>query len=412
MTRTPLPRLDRSRAALLAGLAIDNFGSGLFLPLALLYATRVVDLGIDVAGAVVAAASVLGFGVPPVAGRLTQRVGPKAVVVVSQLVQGAGAAAYLLATGPVGVFLAAGLLAVGTQLFYCAVFVLIADVSTNEAKERPFALVAMLRAAAFGLGTVSAAVVLSWGSDRALGWLVAVDAATFLVAAAILGRYVETGRVDHEPTTTAGPRTVLRDRSYVVLIAAVCAVGLAVDFAIVGTPVFVVDVLEGPPWLPGALLAFGTLLSSAYGVKVVDLLRGRRRTRVMRVASGIFAAWGLVMLGMTWVPGWWLVPYGFLAWVVLMAGTKMFFPFAGALSEAMPPRSARAGYMAIYQYAFTAAQVLAPAVVGLFAVAVWLPWVVVVGAALGGVLLLGHLGRRLPVPVDRPVPAGEVVGTG
>ena len=395
--------MDRSRVALLAGLAIDNFGSGLFLPLALLYATRVVDLDVDTAGAVIAVASLLGFGVPPLAGRLTHRFGPRFVVVLAQLLQGAGASGYVVAGDAVGVFLASGLLAAGTQLFYCSVFVLIADVSTNVAKERPFALVAMVRSAAFGLGTLAAAVVLTRESDTALRWLVGVDAATFVVAAALLAAFVTTARTDRPAVAAVGPLTVLRDRHYLALIAAVCLVGLAVDFALVGMPFFVVDVLDGPAWLPGALLDAGTLLASVYGDKVVDALRGYRRTQSLRVGAVIYVVWAVLTGLMLWVPAGWLVPYACVSWVLMVAGTKVFFPVSGALSEALPPRESRAGYMATYQYAFTTAQVLGPAVVALFAIAAWLPWAVVAASAFAGMLVLGWLGRAIPAPVDRPM---------
>jgi MFS family permease len=86
----------------------------------------------------------------------------------------------------------------------------------------------------------------------------------------------------------------------------------------------------------------------------------------------------------------------------MVAGAKVFFPISGALSEALPPGSSRAGYMATYQYAFTTAQVAAPAVVALFAVTAWLPWAVVGASALGGVVLLGWLGNAIPTAKDRP----------
>lgn len=402
MTRPGWPKLDRSRVALLAGLAIDNFGSGLFLPLALLYATRVVGLDIDTAGAVVAVATMLGFAVPPLAGRLTHRFGPRAVVVLAQLLQGAGAAGYVVATDAVDAFLSAGLLAVGTQMFYCSVFVLIADVSTNVAKERPFALVSMVRSASFGLGTLAAAVVLAWESNTALRWLVGIDAGTFAVAAVLLAAFVSTAHVDRPAAAAVGPLTVLGDRRYLALIGAVCLVGLAVDFALVGMPFFVVDVLDGPAWLPGAMLAAGTLLASVYGVKVVDALRSYRRTQSLRAGALIYVAWAVLTGLMLWVPSGWLVAYAFATWVLMVAGTKVFFPVSGALSEALPPRDGRAGYMATYQYAFTTAQVLAPAVVALFAVAAWLPWAVIAASAFAGMLLLGWLGRMIPATVDRP----------
>ena len=85
MIRRGSARADRSRRALLVALGVDNLGSGLFLPLALVYATRVVGLDVTVAGPAVAVAGLVGFGVPPVAGRLSHRFGPRRVVVASQL---------------------------------------------------------------------------------------------------------------------------------------------------------------------------------------------------------------------------------------------------------------------------------------------------------------------------------------
>lgn len=403
MTRPGWPAVDRSRFALVAGLAIDNYGSGLFLPLALLYATRVVGLDVETAGAVVAVATMLAFAVPPLAGRLTHRFGPRFVVISAQLLQGAGALGYLVASDAGGVFVAAALLAVGTTTFYCSVFVLIADASTNQRKERPFALVAMVRSAAFGLGGLSAAIVLTWESDVALRWLVGLDALTFAVAAVLLAVFVDTEPVDHGTAPAVGLLTVLRDKSYLALIASACLVGgLAVDFALVATPIFILEVLDGPAWLPGALLASGTVLSSVFAVRVVDAFRGYRRTRSLQVGAWIYVAWGLLTMVMIWLPAGWLVPYAFATWVLMVAGSKVFFPVSGALSEALPPKADRAGYMATYQYAFTTAQVLAPAVVALFVVSAWLPWAVVAASSLAGVLMLGWLGGAVPTTVDRP----------
>jgi MFS family permease len=77
--------MRRSRAALLTALGVDNFGSGLFLPVALVYVTRVVGLPLAVAGPIVALGTVAGLAVPPVAGPLVDRVGPGRVVVAAVL---------------------------------------------------------------------------------------------------------------------------------------------------------------------------------------------------------------------------------------------------------------------------------------------------------------------------------------
>jgi MFS family permease len=405
--------LDRSRVALVAALAIDNFGSGLFLPLAIVYASREVGLGVDTAGGVIASATVLGFAVPAIAGRLTHRVGPRAVVIAAQALQGLGAVAYLVAEDAAGVFVAAALMAAGVQLFYCAVFVLIADVSTGEAKERPFALIAMVRGGAFGLGNLAAALALAWQSSEALRVLVAVDAVTFALTASLLALFVRTPMVEHADTRPVGLFGVLRDHRYLTLMAATLLAGLALDVGLVGTPVYVIEILHGPQWLPSALLAMGTVLGSVAGLRIVDALSGTRRTRSLQAGTLILAAWALAMIGLDLVGPGAVVACAFAAWLLLVAGGKVSEPIASALSEALPPRESRSVYMATYQYAFTAAQALAPAVVGLFVISAWLPWAVVAVACLAGVVLLSRLQKALPAqlnlrpeaPTHEPEPA-------
>lgn len=57
--------------------------------------------------------------------------------------------------------------------------------------------------------------------------------------------------------------------------------------------------------------------------------------------------------------------------------------------------------MATYQYASTAAHVVAPAVVALFAVSNWLPWAVLVAAACAAVGVQRALGAMLSAELDR-----------
>ena len=108
----PLP-MRRSRAALLTALGVDNFGSGLFLPVALVYVTKVVGLSLATAGTVVALGTVAGLAVPPVAGRLVDRAGSRRVVIGAELLQALGLLAYLAARGTAAVAVAAGTGAAG-----------------------------------------------------------------------------------------------------------------------------------------------------------------------------------------------------------------------------------------------------------------------------------------------------------
>jgi hypothetical protein len=93
-------------------------------------------------------------------------------------------------------------------------------------------------------------------------------------------------------------------------------------------------------------------------------------------------------------PAW--TPAVLLPATLLTAASSVFFGArANALAVLMAPAEARGRYLAAFQYAFTVPGVLAPAVVALFAVGVWVPWLVVGGCAAVAALALRHLGHRL-----------------
>lgn len=392
--------MTRSRVALLCALGIDNFGSGLFLPLALVYVTQVVGVPLVMAGTAVTLGTVGGLVVPPLAGRLVDRVGPRAVVIVAQLLQAAGAGGYLLADGAGPVVAAAVLLATGQQLFYSSLFVLIADVAGDVPKDRPFAEVGMVRAGCFGLGGLMAGALLTWLGTGGYWILLVLDAVTFFVAASVLALFVQLAR----PHRQACERSVkvLRDRPYLALILFSGLFGLSLEFFLIGTPVFVLDRLHGPAWLPGAILALLTVLTSVGGTLALRLTARLSRITAMRAGSALFAAWCLVSLGVLLVPDGWRVVYLLGSTLIFAAGDLVFGPRSGALAEAAAPPVARGRYLAAYQYAFTVAQVLAPAVVALFSVADWLPWVLVGACAGLAVAGLGTLGSRLPAGAVAP----------
>ncbi len=382
-------------------MGIDNFGSGLFLPLALLYVTRVLGVPLAVAGTAVTVGTTAGLLVPPLAGRLVDRAGPRTGVLAAQLLQAAGTSAYLLASGVGGVVVAAVLLGAGQQLFHSCLFALISEVAGDVPKDRPFAEVGMVRAGGFGLGGLTSSGLLTWFGDRGYSVALVVDVITFLVAAALVAAFVRPAQ--RVARAVRAPAGVLRNRPYLALILLSGMFGLSLDFFLIGTPVFVLDRLHAPIWLPGAILFLLTVLTSIGGTIALRLTRRLSRIDAMRAGSALFAAWCLASLGVLLVPQSWQVPYLLATTLVYAAGDLVFGPRSGALAEAAAPPEAKGRYLAAFQYAFTVAQVLAPAVVSLFSVSAWLPWVLVGGCACLAVLGLGRLGPRLPAAAVTPI---------
>ena len=435
---------SRSRWGLLLALAIDNFGSGLFLPLVLVYSVQVIGLSVSLAGALLFLGTLIGLAAPLVVGAVVDRFGPRRVVITSQLIQAAGMTLYLLASTATGsgagrraaVALAVGaalLVASGTQTFYSSLFSLIAAVAGDGPKDGAFAHVDMIRSAAFGLGALAAAALLTWMDASALRIAVAVDALTFVVAAALLWRLVQTratrGRQAHVPVHTPAPPAISeadshaaeaaratataaadaamqepvggaprpwRDRPFLVLLVMLALTGLAIDVFLVGFSVWALDGLHAPAWAPGACVVLLTGITSTSTAGVVRWTSAWKRTRTVALGSVLTIAWCAMCAAAPVIEQGWLAAWLLASTVVLALSSMLIGARAMAMAEASAPVEAHGRYMATVQYSFNTTALLAPLLVGLFAVALWMPWAAVALGCAGALLLLPWLTKRLP----------------
>lgn len=370
----------------------------MFLPLALIYVTRVVGLPLGTAGMLVSLGTLVGLTTPPIAGNLVDRIGPKPVIIAAQLLQALGALAYLLARGAPTVLVAAMLLAAGQQMFYSSLVALICGVAGDDPRERSFAITNMVRTACFGLGGLAIAGALTAAGPATLRAAVIADAASFVMCSLLLGLFVRLPR--HQVVPCAANRLirirVLADKPFLALIVVTGLVMLAVDFFLTGTPVYVLGRLHAPPWLPGTVLALETALGGMAGTAVLHATRRLSRIQAMQLGAALYALWCAMSLAAILTPPQ-LRPAELLAsTVVLAAACLVFMPRAAALAEAMAPPQARGRFLAAFQYAFTVAGVLAPAVVALYSVAAWLPWVLIASSAAVAIIGLRQLAGHLP----------------
>jgi Na+/melibiose symporter-like transporter len=397
--------MSKSRAAVLIALGVDNFGSGLFLPILMIYVTRIVGLSIAVAGTVVAAGTVAGLAMPLVAGRLVGRVGALRVVVGAEVLQALGALGYLAARGAATVALAAVMLAAGQQLFYSSLCGLISDVADDGPKDRPFAVAAMVRSACFSLGGLAAGALLSVLGQAAYRIAVGADAVSFAACALLLALMVCAPRPPRRAARAAvrecrGP---LSDGLFLGIIIATGLAVLSIDFFLSGISVYALRELHSRPWLPGAAIALAGGLTGAGATLALRMTKGLNRTTVMIIGAVLYVVWcGISVADLAVPPPW--RPAVLLAATVIMAIAGLLLLRAGALAEAVAPAAVRARYLAAFQYAFTVSGVLAPAVVALFSVAAWLPWLLDGTSAGLAILLLRWLTGRLPRSALHPAP--------
>ncbi|MGH3490353.1 MAG: hypothetical protein ACRDP8_20895 [Actinopolymorphaceae bacterium] len=98
--RLTIPGLPNARGhgCLLGALGIDALGSGLFLPFSVLFFTMTTSLGLQQVGLALSIAAVARLPATGGAGMLTDRIGPKNALIISNLAQATGFAGYCSST--------------------------------------------------------------------------------------------------------------------------------------------------------------------------------------------------------------------------------------------------------------------------------------------------------------------------
>ncbi len=397
---------------------IDSLGTGLYLPLSLLYFLRVTELDLGTIGVLVSVASAAALPVPLLVGRVVDRFGPRLVVAGGQALQGLGFLLYLTVSGTSSLLIAVFVMKAGTRVYWSSVFTLIADQADAEgadAKESWFARTGMLRETGAGGGALLAGLLLAVDSSRAYDGLILGSALAFLVAAVVVvlmvpsTSHVRTAQAP-SPQGRSGLPALLRDRPYLVLIATCTLFSLCSNFLALSLPTYVVKGLSGPGWAPGPLLALNTLLLATCTAAVSRFVRRRcSRARAMAWAGGLWVVWCAASAAAALVPSAALVPVLVPVVVCFSLAEMTYGPASNALAAASAPIESRGTYLAAFQYSFAAASVISPSLFGLlFSRNHQLPWLAIGLLAALGTLLMLRLEHRLPHDPVPPNPTPDL----
>ncbi|WP_433788485.1 MFS transporter [Actinoplanes sp. CA-252034] len=353
---------SRRLIPLACALAVDMFGSGLFLPMSLLYFTEVAGLSLGTVGLLLSAATVASLPVPLLVGHVAHRFRPLSRVMLAQVVQGVAFAAYGWAHTATGVLLVAMLAAIGQRLFWSSFFSVVAGLAEpgedRRRTDRRYALTGMIQMASMGAGTLVGGLVVAYGWYQPVVW---ANAATFLVSAVLLLAAPREPRTAPAERPADDYRTLLRDRPYLLLIAVNTIFALCSVFIGVALPVYLIEALPAPDWLVGPVLAVNTVLLASGQTLAVRLVRPLSRPRGLALAGLLWVMWALLYAAAVRVPGPALVPYLLVGLIFFAAADLIHAPLSNALSASAAPPAQRDRYLAVYQYCFAFASILAPA---------------------------------------------------
>ncbi|BCY10455.1 MFS transporter [Actinoplanes sp. L3-i22] len=395
----------RKLIALGLALAVDMLGSGLLLPVSLLYFTEVSGLGLSTVGPLLSLGALVSLPVPLLVGHVADRTRPLSRILAAQLLQGAAYAAYVLVSGPGTLLAVAIVAAVGQRLFWSSFFSVVAGLAEpgedGRRADRRFALAGMIQMGATGVGTLIGGLAVAYSWYQAVVYL---NAASFLLSAALLLLVPRGALPSPAPATGGGYRLMLRDRPYLLLIAVNTIYALCSIFIGVAVPVYLIDGLSAPAWIVGPLLAANTVLLATGQRLAVRLVRPLSRARALVLAGLLWVVWALVYAAAAGVPGWALIPC-LLAGMLFYAGADLIHaPISNALSSAAAPPAQRGRYLAVYQYTFAFANILAPTFfTALYSTGPAVPWLALAVVAAAASALMWTL--HTPMSAREKVPA-------
>ncbi|GAA4915849.1 MFS family permease [Nonomuraea thailandensis] len=361
-TPAVLPR--RGSAALIASVVLASIGSGLFMPLSIVYFTALSSVPLPLLGTLLGAANLITVPIPLWAGLLADRFGARPLVIVAQLLQALSFLAYVRVHEPVGIFLASSVGAVGVRLYWSSIFTLIADHADHHrsaGKDLWYARANIARTVGIGAGGFITGLVITDGRPAAYHAIAYASFACFLLAALALAALL---RLPHRPDPDAPPvagyRAMARDRAFMGLTALNVIYALSTLMLGLALPTFIRTALSGPAWLTSVVLVGNAVLITASGSVLTRRLSGLRRTRVLCVAAALWSGWGLSLAAIAQGRGAWAAAVLVIATLLFTIAEIMHAPASMALAAAISPDRARGRYLAMFQYSFIAAEIIAP----------------------------------------------------
>jgi MFS family permease len=362
-----VPPLGARAWRLLAGVVVFEVGTGMTLPLVIVYLHQSRGLGLAAAGAAVSAVGAGGLAGTIAAGPLSDRLGPGVATIAGLIVAGLGTVGYLGVHGLGEAVAASAAQGAGFAAVWVGIFPLLVRAVPPDRRGDVLATDYGLTNLGLGLGSTVAGVVLAV-SPNAFGPLFVADAASYAAFAVWL---LWLGEVRRAPETHAdgaplGYRIALRDR------ALLAATGINLLLVTAG---YAQLVSAFPAWATGPVGASRSLVGFAFAANtwtiavaqlpVLAWVRTRRRTRAVAGTGVLFAACWLIALAAGQVPHGVPAAAGLIAAAAVFGlGETLLSPSLPAIVNDLAPEHARGRYVAVYSTSWQVGPMIGPAVAG------------------------------------------------
>ena len=400
-SRLGFPPIGEHRRFVTA-IAVDALGSGVFMPLTMLYFLAVTPLSLVQIGLAISIASAVSLPAGPMLGAIVDRLGAKQVLLAGNVLQAVGFFAYLVTESFATVLLWTIVVTIGRTAFWGSYGNIVTAISAPGERERWFGFLGALRNVGFAVGGLASGVAVSIGTDLAFQAVVAVNAASYLLALWLLLAVPDPRPGGGHAQLPGSWGTVLRDRPYLLLVAA--QVGYSVPMMVLNfaLPVYAVTVLGLPGWITGAIFVINCAMIGFGQGLVVNAMTGHVRYRLLLLTQLFFAASYVVFLGASAVSV-------ALGTVVMLVGTFVYTlaeltggPVLSATAAEAAPDHLRGRYLSMTQLAWNVSSTITPVTFAWLLERGAAPiWWAMLGVSVVFVLVSWRVGLVLPQAAER-----------
>ena len=403
------PRLPHDVYVLEVGALVNAFGNGVVLPFLLIYLHNVRGIPFGLAGSAAAVQSAAALASSFLGGTLSDRIGPKRVLLGALVVMTVAFALMPLIRTAGEAFAVYTLWGVGSGSFWPSQSALLAGLTPPARRAPAYALQRLAMNVGVALGGVVAGLIASVARPGTFTVLFAIDCVTFVGYMVVLARVRAPDL--HEGHLGGNWRGVFRDRvftAYTLLNAAfmTAAISLVVELL----PAFGKNIAHISEREVGIVFALDAVGVVVFQLPVVKLSEGRRRMRGFALMGALWAA----SLVAVWAAGEWTratTAFGILAAAMLVfaVGECLHGAIHAPLSVDLAPSHLTGRYLAAASISWQIGWILGPAAGGFFLQhRPLLLWPIAAGVNLACAAGALALEPRLPAKVRR-TPHGEAV---
>ena len=394
------------------GLLLNSLGSGLTLPLLVVYLHEVRGISVLSASIVIAWMSIFGLVATGPVGMFIDRVGPKPVLLTGLIFQTIATAGWIAVHNVQTAYLIGMISAMGQSATWAPQATMLSRAVMPDERQRIFGIQFMVLNLGLGLGGIISAIIVDTNHPISFTYLYLLDACSYLsyfVIVLLLPNLLAKDALGFQPEEEQGNtqegsyRDLIANRTLVFfffasLILLTCGYG-SIDAGLAPLLTIYSDQsvkVLGPIW---AVNTGVIVLGQLYFIKRIE---GRSRSRLLQVVALLWALSWAMMLGGIHTPAYGPAIVAALSTAVFACGEMIWSPVGPAIVNDLAPEHLRGRYNAVNSLVWVVSGSIGPAFSGIMLNhSLAKQWIItlLIGCLIAAVLL-GQMRHKLTASQD------------